>query len=95
MDKRSKSNNWIEEVFKSVQHQKQPTLRADLFSKIEQRINIIEVSEVLIPVWKIAVAVAIIVTMNLLALNYKGTNKQSLNSSEYELISNYNLYTDE
>ena len=33
------SNNWIDEAFKSVQHQKQPMLNADLFSKIEQRIN--------------------------------------------------------
>lgn len=89
------SNNWIDEAFKSVQHQKQPMLNADVFSKIEKRIHKVEEKIVLMPIWKVAVAAAIIVFVNLLAFNISDSNEQNFKTTEYQLMSNYNLYANE
>jgi hypothetical protein len=90
-----KSNNWIDAAFKSVQHQKQPMLHADVFSKIEKRIHKVEEKVILMPIWKLAVAAAIIISVNLLAFNTNDTSEQNFNTTEYQLMSNYNLYTNE
>jgi hypothetical protein len=89
------SNNWIDEAFKSVQNQKQPTLNADLFSRIEHRINQQEAKIVLMPIWKVAVAAAVIIFINLLAFKNISTTEQKFETTEYELSANYNFYADE
>jgi hypothetical protein len=89
------SNNWIKEAFKSVQHQQQPRLNADLFSKIEQRINKEGSKVFLMPIWKVAVAAAVILIINLLALKDVSYNKQTRIVTEYQLGINYNFYANE
>ena len=89
------SNNWIKEAFKSVQHQQQPRLNADLFSKIEQRINKEDTKVFLMPIWKVAVAAAVILIINLLALKDVSYNKQTRIVTEYQLGTNYNFYANE
>ena len=89
------SNNWIDEAFKSVQHQKQPMLNADLFSKIEQRINKEGSMVFLMPIWKVAVAAAVILIINLRALKDVSYNKQTRIVTEYQLGTNYNFYANE
>jgi hypothetical protein len=89
------SNNWIDEAFKSVQHQKQPMLNADLFSKIEQRINNEATKVVLMPIWKVAVAAAVILVINLVAFKDVSYTDQNMDSTEYQLGTNYNLYANE
>ena len=89
------SNNWIKEAFKSVQHQQQPMLNADLFSKIEQRINKEGSKVFLMPIWKAAVAAAVILIINLLALKDVSYNKQTRIVTEYQLGTNYNFYANE
>lgn len=89
------SNNWIEEAFKSVQHQKQPKLNADLFSKIEQRINKESTKVILMPIWKVAVAAAVILIINLLAFKDVSYTDQNREATEYQLGTNYNFYTNE
>ena len=89
------SNNWIKEAYKSVQHQQQPRLNADLFSKIEQRINKEATKVVLMPIWKVAVAVAVILVINLVAFKDVSYTDQNMDSTEYQLGTNYNLYANE
>jgi hypothetical protein len=89
------SNNWIKEAFKSVQHQQQPRLNADLFSKIEQRINKEATKVVLMPIWKVAVAAAVILVINLVAFKDVSYTDQNMDSTEYQLGTNYNLYANE
>ena len=89
------SNNWIKEAFKSVQHQQQPMLNADLFSKIEQRINKEATKVVLMPIWKVAVAAAVILVINLVAFKDVSYTDQNMDSTEYQLGTNYNLYANE
>ena len=89
------SNNWIKEAFKSVQHQQQPRLNAYLFSKIEQRINKEGSKVFLMPIWKVAVAAAVILIINLLALKDVSYNKQTRIVTEYQLGTNYNFYANE
>ena len=86
------SNNWIDEAFKSVQDQKQPMLNADLFSKIEQRINKETTKVVLMPIWKVAVAAAVILVINLVAFKDVSYTYQNMDSTEYQLGTNYNFY---
>jgi hypothetical protein len=89
------SNNWIKEAFKSVQHQQQPRLNADLFSKIEQRINKEGSKVFLMPIWKVAVAAAVILVINLVAFKDVSYTDQNMDSTEYQLGTNYNLYANE
>ena len=88
-------NNWIDEAFKSVQHQQQQMLNADLFSKIEQRINKEGTKVFLMPIWKIAVAAAVILIINLVALKDVSYNKPNRIVTEYQLGTNYNFYANE
>ncbi|MDP5091995.1 MAG: hypothetical protein NWQ17_01710 [Polaribacter sp.] len=89
------SNNWIDEAFKSVQHQKQPILNADIFSKIEQRINKEGTKVILMPIWKVAVAAAVIIFINLLTFKNISNTKQKMEVTEYQLGTNYNFYANE
>jgi hypothetical protein len=89
------SNNWIDEAFKSVQHQQQPMLNADLFSKIEQRINKEDTKVFLMPIWKVAVAAAVILAINLVALKGVSYTDQNIEATEYQLGTNYNFYANE
>ena len=89
------SNNWIDEAFKSVQHQKQPMLNADLFSKIEQRINNEGTKVLLMPIWKVAVAAAVILIINLVVLKDVSYSQQNRVTTEYKLGTNYNFYANE
>ena len=88
-------NNWIDEAFKSVQHQKQPMLNADLFSKIEQRINNEGTKVLLMPIWKVAVAAAVILIINLVVLKDVSYSQQNRVTTEYQLGTNYNFYANE
>lgn len=89
------SNDWIDEAFKSVQHQKQPMLNANLFSKIEQRINKEGAKVFLMPIWKVAVAAAVILFINLLAFKDASYTEQNIVATEYQLRTNYNFYANE
>ncbi|WP_445748527.1 hypothetical protein [Polaribacter sp.] len=89
------SNNWIDEAFRSVQHQKQPRLNADLFLKIEQRINNESTKVLLMPIWKVAVASAVILAINLVILKDVIHIKQNRVVKEYQLGTNYNFYANE
>ena len=89
------SNNWIKEAFKSVQHQKQPTVNAAIFSKIEQRINKEDTKLILMPIWKVAVAASVILIINIVAFNDVRYINQNMETTEYQLGTNYNFYANE
>ncbi len=89
------SNDWTEEVFKSVLNQKLPTLNPDLFSQIEQRIQQDKSKIIATKSWKLAVAAAIIIAVNLFALQQTDIVQVKGNELNYNLISTYNIYSNE
>lgn len=86
------SDNWINDAFNSVKHQKQPLLRADLFSKIEEKINEPYSKVVSFFNWKIAAAACIVFTINVFAFQEINANKEKMNADRNELITDYNIY---
>jgi hypothetical protein len=49
----------------------------------------------LMPIWKVAVAAAVILVINLVAFKDVSYTDQNMDSTEYQLGTNYNLYANE
>ncbi|MDP5231494.1 MAG: hypothetical protein NWQ38_13970 [Cellulophaga sp.] len=88
-------DNWINEAFESVQNQKQLTLDVDLFSKIEQKLNLKEAKIMKVPIWKVAAAACLILNINVFAIKSNNSFNNNKQVNEYHLTTNYNLYTNE
>ena len=88
-------DNWIEEVFKSLQNQKQLTLQVDLFSKIEHKINIEEAKIKTLTIWKVTAAACLILSINVFGMKAIKTINKNKQVEEYHYTDNYNLYGNE
>lgn len=91
---------WITEVFDSLERSERAKPSAELFAKIESRIQDSQAKIISIPQWRIAAAAAVLVlSLNLFAL-YDYTQNRVLssatttmdNSVPSPLISDYNIY---
>lgn len=88
--------DWIEDVFDSVKGNQRASPDPALFARIK---NNIESETKTIPIvgWRVAAAV-LLLAVNLLVLNTyaqdwnSNTSKSDMQSSEQQLISNYNFY---
>lgn len=88
-------DNWINKAFESVQNQKQLTLDPDLFSRIEQKINVKKAKIVIVPIWKVVAAACLILSINVFAIKSYHSINRNKQVNEYHLTYNYNLYTNE
>lgn len=85
-------SKYIEDAFKSLQNQKSPTLRIDLFSRIEQKINQENLKVTKLLLGKVAVAAFLILIINMLGLNAINTINKNQQTKEYPYTTNYNIY---
>lgn len=95
MDKSNNMDNWINEAFESVQNQKRLAPDVDLFSRIEQKINVKETKIMKVPIWLVAAAACLVVSINVFAIKTYNSINNNKQVNEYHLITNYNLYTNE
>ena len=95
MDKNNNMDNWINEAFESVQNQKQLTLNVDLFSRIEQKLNVEEAKIMKVPIWKVSAAACLILSINVFAIKSYNSINNYKQVNEYHLTTNYNLYINE
>ena len=95
MDKNNNMDNWINEAFESVQNQKQLTLDVDLFSRIEQKLNLKEAKIMEVPIWKVVAAACLILSINVFAIKSYNSINNYKQVNEYHLTTNYNLYINE
>lgn len=95
MDKGNNMDNWLNEAFESVQNQKRITLNVDLFSRIDQKINIKEAKVMKLPIWKVVVAACLILSVNVFAIKSYISINNNKQANEYHLTTNYNLYPNE
>lgn len=95
MNKRNDMDNWIDVAFKSVQNQKQLTLDADLFSRIEQKLNVKEAKIIKVPIWKVAAAACVIIGFNIFGIKSIKSINNNKQVNEYHLTTSYNLYSNE
>lgn len=88
-------DNWINEAFNSVQNQKKLTLDVDLFSGIEEKINVKETIITKVPIWKVVAAACLILSVNFIAIKSNSSKNNNNQVNEYHLTTNYNLYANE
>ncbi len=91
---------WIDGVLNSVKGSRRAKPRADLFAQIESNLDAPEVRIIPINQWRISVAAAVLLLVLNVFVLQQYTQNQSINTSEFvtgdsseqNLVSNYNIY---